>query len=196
MDIWRFFFSIDAEVSFLVNDEVYHVKRGDLVISRPGDVHVCIFPKDAVYSYYCLWIDADFSSPFFAFLAKKDFSPLISLDMEEVTAVASALNALYTLPEEKKRSVKEMSMLLTVLLEAFREFHGNPERRRRHDSGVVNERQHGKNQVIDLAERSGIKREIPPPHEVVMDIGHRFPLCMSTAVFSDENLWEGGRGFF
>ena len=110
------FFSIDAEVSFFVNDEVYHVKRGDLVISRPGDVHVCIFPKDAVYSYYCLWIDADFSSPFFAFLAKKDFSPLISLDMEEVTAVASALNALYTLPQEKKRSVKETSMLLTVLL--------------------------------------------------------------------------------
>ena len=35
-----------------------------------------------IYSYYCLWIDADFSSPFFEFLAKKDFSPLISLDME------------------------------------------------------------------------------------------------------------------
>ena len=59
------FFSIDADVSFLVNDAVYPVCAGDLVISRPGDVHVCVFPKSAVYDYYCLWIDTDFSSRFF-----------------------------------------------------------------------------------------------------------------------------------
>lgn len=109
------FFSIDAEVSFLVNDTVYPVREGDLVISRPGDVHVCIFPRSAAYEYYCLWIDTDFSSPLFAFLQEESFSPLLSLDAERKTAVRAALAALCTSPKEKKSAVQEMALLLSVL---------------------------------------------------------------------------------
>ena len=121
------FFSIDAEVSFLVNDAFYPVGVGDLIISRPGDVHVCIFPKSAAYKYYCLWIDTDFSSALFSFLHKKDFSPLVSLESKKAVSLNAMLDALYTLTDEEKNSVQEISMLFSVL-SSLSKAHGTSER--------------------------------------------------------------------
>ena len=109
------FFSIDAEVTFLVNDTMYPVRAGDLIVSRPGDVHVCVFPKSAAYHYVCLWIDADFSLPFFSFLREKDFSPILSLDRERSAAIGTTFDGLCALTEKEKNSAKEMSYLFSVL---------------------------------------------------------------------------------
>ena len=45
------FFNLSKDVSFLVNDTVYPVAKGEILINRPNDVHVCIFPCSDVYDY-------------------------------------------------------------------------------------------------------------------------------------------------
>jgi AraC-like DNA-binding protein len=73
------FLNINADVSFLVENRLYPLSRGDVIISAPGTTHVCIFESDARHEYVCLWIDADPSSPLLDFVTRADFSPLISL---------------------------------------------------------------------------------------------------------------------
>ena len=109
------FVSVDAEVSFLVNDTVYPVGRGDALISRPGDVHVCIFPRSAAYDYYCLWIEADYSSPVFAFLKEEGFSPLRRLSTAKKQQLALTLERLCALTGNEADAVGAPMLLLTVL---------------------------------------------------------------------------------
>ena len=76
------FFNVSADVSFLVNNNLYPVSKMSAVISRPDDIHMCIFNKAAVQEYICLWIDADFDSPAFSFLKKDGFYPLFSFEKD------------------------------------------------------------------------------------------------------------------
>ena len=111
------FFSISAEVSFLVNDTLDPVSRGDALISRPNDVHVCIFPRSDAYEYYCLWIDADFSLPFFDFIRKSDASPLFSLGTEKAATFEAWLERLEALQSGERNATLEISLLFSILAE-------------------------------------------------------------------------------
>ena len=109
------FFSISAEVSFLINDTVYPVTAGDVVVSRPNDVHVCIFPRSDTYEYYCLWIDADFSLPLFDFLRDERFSPLLSCTSSCAADFATWFHALDAMQGGEKDTIKELSLIFGVL---------------------------------------------------------------------------------
>lgn len=90
------FFNLDAEVSFLVNDRLYPVARGEAVVSRPNDVHVCVFHGERRQDYICLWIDADLSSPVFSFLWEEHASPLLSFSETRVARLLQLFAALET----------------------------------------------------------------------------------------------------
>ena len=74
------FLNVDSNVSFLVNNRLYPVKKGDALISRANEMHVGIFNEARIHEHFCLWIDADESSPIFDFLRSKDYSSHISFD--------------------------------------------------------------------------------------------------------------------
>ena len=50
------FLNVSSDISFLVNNNLYPVPEGDVVISRPGDIHMGIFHKAAVQEHICIWI--------------------------------------------------------------------------------------------------------------------------------------------
>ena len=76
------FFNVSCDASFFVNGQLYPIQPGDVVVSRPGDLHMCVFHKTTVQEHFCLWIDADTDSPLFDFLRKSPFSPLLSFSQE------------------------------------------------------------------------------------------------------------------
>ena len=114
------FYNLGDEVSFLVNGTLYPVAKGEILINRPGDVHVCIFPRSAVYDYGCLWIDADFSSPIFSFLKKEDFSPLLSFPDGEEGEILALLAELDEIKEKESESARAVTVLLSILSELGR----------------------------------------------------------------------------
>ena len=109
------FFNLSKDVSFLVNDTVYPVAKGEILINRPNDVHVCIFPCSDVYDYGCLWIDTDAASPLFSFLYEKDFVPLVSLGAENREAAFDMLLELCDLQKREHDDLKALSLLLRFL---------------------------------------------------------------------------------
>jgi len=109
------FFRISGDVSFLVNNTLHHVPVGGAVVSAPGDVHVCVFSKPAVYDYLCLWIDADFQSPIFDFLRQDGFRSLFLFDEETAGELHSRLFSLLKLCEEAGSVLEKTAALLQIL---------------------------------------------------------------------------------
>ncbi len=76
---YEIYVNLSGDVSFLVNDRLYSIKRGDIILTRPGDVHLCLYQTTCTHEHYCLWLDAPKGSPFIAFMHKELFSHHISL---------------------------------------------------------------------------------------------------------------------
>ena len=55
-DCYEFYINFAGDVSFLVNDKLYAVQSGDLIISRPGEMHVSIIQSPCSYKSYCFYI--------------------------------------------------------------------------------------------------------------------------------------------
>ena len=53
---YEIFFNLSGEVSFMVEDKIYPVKRGTLVFTRPNDYHHVIFRNNSVHKYICIWV--------------------------------------------------------------------------------------------------------------------------------------------
>lgn len=74
------FMNVDSNVSFLVNNRLYPVKNGEALISRANELHVGIFNEAKTHEHFCLWVDADESSPVFDFLRKENYSSRFAFD--------------------------------------------------------------------------------------------------------------------
>lgn len=79
---YEVYLNLSGEVSFLVNNHIYPIKSGDIIFTRPEDVHLCIYQAPCYHKHYCLWIDAPADSPLVAFSHREDFSNFLSIPEE------------------------------------------------------------------------------------------------------------------
>lgn len=66
--------NVSGNVSFMVEDNVYPVSSGDIIITRPNEVHHCIYHSECRHEHYCIWISmsGDFMQDMsFAFFDRK-----------------------------------------------------------------------------------------------------------------------------
>ena len=63
------YLNLSSEVSFMVENHIYPLTRGDVILARPGEYHHCIYHSDARHRFY--WIlfscegNRDLLEPFF-----------------------------------------------------------------------------------------------------------------------------------
>lgn len=55
-DFWELYINLDGDVSFLVEDTLYPIGRGDVIVTAPNEIHRCIFHSDCVHEHFCIWI--------------------------------------------------------------------------------------------------------------------------------------------
>lgn len=67
---YEIYLNVSGNVSFLVNNRLYPVGPGDVIISRPGDVHVCFANADCFHEHFCLWLTAEEASPLLSVFAE------------------------------------------------------------------------------------------------------------------------------
>ena len=67
-DYYELYFNLQGDVSFWVNNRLYRIKSGDMIVTKPGDVHLCIYHSPAVHEHCCLWIDFGAGSRIFDYL--------------------------------------------------------------------------------------------------------------------------------
>lgn len=70
-DYCEVYFNVSGNVSFAVENKVYPVNTGDIIISKPNEIHYCIYHSDQIHTCYCFWVkaSAEYSyllSPFYS----------------------------------------------------------------------------------------------------------------------------------
>ena len=54
-DQYELYVNLSGDVSFLHDLSVYEINPGDVIISRPGDLHCCIYHSPCKHEHFCLW---------------------------------------------------------------------------------------------------------------------------------------------
>lgn len=49
--------NISGDVSFLVESTLYPLKKGDIIITMPNEMHHCVYNSDGIHSCFCMWFD-------------------------------------------------------------------------------------------------------------------------------------------
>ena len=75
-------------------DSMIRVPGRSAVISKPNEIHMCIFDSDKTYNITALWIDADLSDPILSFLYRPDYRPLFRFDEETFARLCRCLLSL------------------------------------------------------------------------------------------------------
>ncbi len=108
---YEIYFNLSGDVSFLVNNHLYAIESGDIIVTRPGDVHLCILNKACVHEHYCLWIDAAAGSAIADLFARAFQDVCYSLKGKKERA-ANLFKQLY---EGENSTLKDTAILLSLL---------------------------------------------------------------------------------
>lgn len=117
-DFFEIYLNLDGDVSFLVEDHVYPIRRGDIIVTAPNEIHRCLYHSDCVHEHFCIWIrPLPFATdPLRAQFAK---NKLLVLPDEEKERIIEACFAFYkSRSEESPRqfvAVKSFFEILDIL---------------------------------------------------------------------------------
>lgn len=117
-DFFEIYLNLSGDVSFLVEDHVYPIHRGDIIVTAPNEIHRCLYHSDCVHEHFCIWIRA---LPFATDPLRAQFAKnkLLVLPDEEKERIIEACFAFYkSRSEEKSRpfvAVKSFFEILEIL---------------------------------------------------------------------------------
>ena len=55
-DFYELYVNLSGDVSFLVENNVYPIHRGDMILTSPNEIHRCIYHNDCVHEHFCIWM--------------------------------------------------------------------------------------------------------------------------------------------
>lgn len=53
------FLNVEGEKSFWVENKLYKLNVGDVIVALPHEIHLCVFEKACNHKYFCLWIGGE-----------------------------------------------------------------------------------------------------------------------------------------
>ena len=112
---YEIFFNDTTPVSFLVNNKLYPVAMGDVILSGVNDVHVCIFHTACKHSYFCLWIEAEPETPIAKALDQASKMPHLTFNRDTASALRTLFFRLKRLYGKKDRDIETAATLLQIL---------------------------------------------------------------------------------
>ena len=107
-DSCEIYVNVSGNGAFMVEKALYPITRGDIIITRPNELHHAVFRPGAVHEHYCIWFRAKAESPFAArfFERERGEGNLLSPTGEEKERLLRLLAAM--------ESKKEEALALTV----------------------------------------------------------------------------------
>ena len=98
-DCYEIYVNLNGDVSFRVENRVYPIQSGDIILTRPNEIHRCLYHSDCVHEHFCIWISGIPSSLF----EKTPFADriLVSLSEEEKKKLISHCFHLYQCAQEE-----------------------------------------------------------------------------------------------
>lgn len=93
-DYYEIYVNLSGDVSFLVENTLYPIRRGDIIMTTPNEIHRCVYQNDCVHEHFCIWIK---DIPFSSNLLKDEFekNKLVVLHQEEKQNLINLCFSLY-----------------------------------------------------------------------------------------------------
>lgn len=118
---YELFYLLDGERVYFINDKAYTVKKGDLVIIHPNDLHHTLSASVPRYERILIYFKPEFISPMAASDGHEVFpfcqgSGLVKLPIKEQSPIDKAIRDIYTECREKKSGFETCVKLNLSLL--------------------------------------------------------------------------------
>lgn len=56
---YEIYVNLSGDISFLHNGAIYDIMSGDVILSRPGDMHCCIYRSSCIHGHVCIWFESE-----------------------------------------------------------------------------------------------------------------------------------------
>ena len=117
-DYCEIYFNVSGNVSFAVENKVYPVNTGDIIISKPNEIHYCIYHSDQIHTCYCFWVkaSAEYSyllSPFLQRAAGE--KNRITLSHNDKEKLRTLFDNMLACQDKKPMSAENLSAVAEVL---------------------------------------------------------------------------------
>ena len=107
-----------GDASFVVESSLYHPGSGDVILTKPNEIHNCVLNTDSVHNHLCFWIDSSVGEVFGEFL-RHDFGKgnLISPTPEDKLRLSALYDRLHAASAEgdKRRAFYLFFEILDIL---------------------------------------------------------------------------------
>lgn len=113
-DSCEIYVNVSGNGAFMVEKALYPITRGDIIITRPNELHHAVFRPGAVHEHYCIWFRAKAESPFAArfFGRERGDGNLLSPSGEEKERLLRLLAAM----ENKKETPPALTVAFLRVL--------------------------------------------------------------------------------
>lgn len=117
-DFFEVYFNISGDVSLVVEGNKYAVSPGDIIITKPSELHYIIINSDTYHEAYCLWFSgdgeyADILSPLKK--RKNGENNKIALDKKAAEKMKSLLALIDTFSGSQEKTFESASATLDIL---------------------------------------------------------------------------------
>ncbi|MEA4888367.1 MAG: helix-turn-helix domain-containing protein [Clostridiaceae bacterium] len=112
---YELYINVSGDVSFLVENRLYPIRSGDAVMTRPGEMHLCVYHNACIHEHFCLWIDMPEGSTLLSFLHKPGFNNLYSPDNGTRQQMLDLLYRLNKLSQQNGRELGRTVCFLQLL---------------------------------------------------------------------------------
>ena len=114
-DEFEIYINIEGDISFLVESSIYPVKRGDVIISRPGEHHHCIYNSNAPHKLYWILFDCKKNKDILDFWLKGTSNNFISPDSDMKNELLEICDLLYKNQNSPEDKIYYFFRLLRIL---------------------------------------------------------------------------------
>ncbi|MBR5507478.1 MAG: helix-turn-helix domain-containing protein [Clostridia bacterium] len=116
---YEIYVNIHGDVSFLVESNLYHIKRGDIVITTPNEMHHCVYNSSCIHDCYCLWFKFDnISSDISQFLENRIRGRNNLISMNSIDK-KSAMDILKSMSQKIRNNQTDTSSFMALLYSFF-----------------------------------------------------------------------------
>lgn len=108
------YINLTGDVYFMVENKIYPIKKGSVVISKPSEYHHCIYNSDCQHKHFCILIDCKRENEIFNLFWKKEKgnNNLIQLSEKQLKKAEDICNRMIS---GKSSALKNLLDVLTLI---------------------------------------------------------------------------------
>lgn len=114
---FEIYINLTGDVAFIVGSHIYPLSRGDIIISRPGEPHHCVYRSEANHGHYCIHIDCEKNPSLFEYFFKNSASNYISPDEAGKNRLLNLCDELISKDYNENNLFFDLATLLSIVKE-------------------------------------------------------------------------------